>query len=171
MPSRNQCRTGSAGFERHPRACREDEGRHLGDFNGCALRRCVSVHAVRHRSGATCLADGGRCHQHAATCRLAEGSETVAPAPRVILFCRMNCVGTHLVHPIRCRPGAVLICVNASEASQGSAVYMRWGPIKSGKVEVLMNSRSWVRLGCVFSVAASMLIGTMGVTKTQGAEI
>jgi len=34
-----------------------------------------------------------------------------------------------------------------------------------------MNSRSWVRLGCVFSVAASMLIGTMGVTKTQGAEI
>ena len=34
-----------------------------------------------------------------------------------------------------------------------------------------MNSRSWVRLGCVLSVAASMLIGTMGVTKTQGAEI
>jgi hypothetical protein len=34
-----------------------------------------------------------------------------------------------------------------------------------------MNSRSWVRLGCVFSVAASTLIGTMGVTKAQGAEI
>jgi hypothetical protein len=34
-----------------------------------------------------------------------------------------------------------------------------------------MNSRSWVRLGCVFSVAASMLIGTMSVTKAQGAEI
>ena len=34
-----------------------------------------------------------------------------------------------------------------------------------------MNSRSWTRLGCVFSVAASMLIGTMGVTKAQGAEI
>jgi hypothetical protein len=47
---------------------------------------------------------------------------------------------------------------------------MRW-PIKSVKVEVLMNSRSWVRLGCVFSVAASMLIGTMGVTKAQGVEI
>ena len=47
---------------------------------------------------------------------------------------------------------------------------MRW-PIKSVKAEVLMNSRSWVRLGCVFSVAASMLIGTMGVTKAQGVEI
>ena len=34
-----------------------------------------------------------------------------------------------------------------------------------------MNSRLWTRVGCVFSVAASMLIGTMGVTKTQGAEI
>jgi hypothetical protein len=34
-----------------------------------------------------------------------------------------------------------------------------------------MDSRSWTRLGCVFSVAASMLIGTMGVTKAQGAEI
>jgi hypothetical protein len=34
-----------------------------------------------------------------------------------------------------------------------------------------MNSRSWVRLGCVFSVAASTLFGTMGVTKAQGAEI
>lgn len=34
-----------------------------------------------------------------------------------------------------------------------------------------MNSRLWTRVGCVFSVAASMLIGTMGVTKAQGAEI
>lgn len=34
-----------------------------------------------------------------------------------------------------------------------------------------MNSWSRVRLGCVFSVAASMLIGTMGVTKAQGVEI
>ena len=47
---------------------------------------------------------------------------------------------------------------------------MRW-PIKSVKVEVLMNSRSRVRLGPVFSVAASMLIGIMGVTKAQGVEI
>jgi hypothetical protein len=34
-----------------------------------------------------------------------------------------------------------------------------------------MNSRLWTRVGCVFSVAASMLIGTMGVTKAQGVEI
>ena len=34
-----------------------------------------------------------------------------------------------------------------------------------------MNSRSWVRFGGVSLVAASMLIGIMGVTKAQGAEI
>ena len=34
-----------------------------------------------------------------------------------------------------------------------------------------MNSRSRIRLGCIFSVAASMLIGIMGVTKAQGVEI
>ena len=34
-----------------------------------------------------------------------------------------------------------------------------------------MNSWSRVRLGCVFSVAASMLIGAASVAKAQGAEI
>jgi mono/diheme cytochrome c family protein len=34
-----------------------------------------------------------------------------------------------------------------------------------------MNSRSVIRLGCVISIAASMVIGVAGVAHAQGAEI
>ena len=67
----------------------------------------------------------------------------------------------------RCRPGAVLICVNASEANQGSAPL----PTKSVEMEVLHESEVTVWLGPVFSVAVSMVIGDTGVAKAQGADI
>ena len=68
----------------------------------------------------------------------------------------------------RCRPGAVLICVNASEANQGSAPFCR---SNRSKWRFSMNPRSRFRLGPVFSVAVSMVIGDTGVAKAQGAEI
>ena len=40
--------------------------------------RCVSVHAVRNRSGAARLAHGGRRDEHAAACRIAQAAEAVS---------------------------------------------------------------------------------------------
>ena len=46
-------------------------GGEAGGLDGCALHRCIPVHALRHRSDAARLAHGKRCAEHPAARRIA----------------------------------------------------------------------------------------------------